>query len=123
MMDYDDYLQNAAINEAQKNTRETTRELERQTGDIELRLVALEQKLTYMTLINEAMFSLLGEQMQVGEAELLVRIGQIAEVRKQRAEAKSSCIGCGRETVSTRQRCMYCGGKLSGEAAASIFVF
>lgn len=123
MTDYYDYVQDAANYEALKNTRETTRELERQTGDIELRLVALEQKLAYLTLINEAMFGLLGEQLQLGEAELLVRIGEVAEARKQHADAKSSCSSCGRQTLSTRQRCMYCGGKLLGESAASLFAF
>lgn len=122
-MDYYEYMQNTAITETQQSTRDTARELERQTGDLELRLVALEQKLTYLSLINEAMFSLLGEQMQLGEAELLVRIGQVAGQRKQRAEAKSSCSNCGRETLSTRQRCMYCGGKLISESARSIFEF
>jgi hypothetical protein len=123
MTDYYDYMQNTAIDNVQQASRETLRELERQTGDMELRVVALEQKLTYMTLINEAMFSLLGEQLQLGEAELLVRIGEVAQTRKARADTKASCSSCERESLSTRQRCMYCGGKLTSEVPASLFVF
>jgi DNA-directed RNA polymerase subunit RPC12/RpoP len=97
--------------------------MEAQTIDMEYRLKAAEQKIKQLSLLGEAMFSLLGEQLNLGETELQARILQVTEQRKTRVEAKFTCSDCGRQTNATRQKCMYCGGKLLDMREPSPFAF
>lgn len=116
-MTYRDYSQDAAIRKA----NESARELEAQTIDIESRLKAAEQKIEQLSLLNEAMFRLLGDKLNLGDAELRAHMLQVAELRKTRVEAKFTCSDCGRQTNAARQKCMYCGGKLMGMTDPSPF--
>ena len=118
MTDFYDYAQDSAI----RQVNQTAHELEAQTGDLNQRLAVVEQKLKRLTLVSEAMFSLLGEQLQLGEAELLVRIEQVIEQRKNHVAAKFTCSSCGRETNLTKPKCIYCGGAILGVPDVSPFV-
>lgn len=118
-MDFYDYAQDSKI----QRINETAHELEAQTLGIEQRLEATEKRLKQLVLVSEAMFSLLGEQLNLGEAELLARIQVVVEARKNRTETKLTCSSCQRELVSTRKKCMYCGGELAGATVTSPFVF
>jgi len=85
------------------------------------RLEKLELTIKNISIINEALYEIIVSKLGVTGVDLAVMIDQVTINRGARLEAKSTCNACGRLVPSHKQKCIYCGGELSGETRVSPF--
>jgi hypothetical protein len=114
----DNFLHHEVIHVETKDPVKTTPGLAVLTED---RLDQLELTVKNLSVINEALYEIIVAKLGVNSVDLAVMIDQVTANRSVRLEAKSTCIACGRLVSSHKQKCIYCGGELSGNTKISPF--
>ncbi|HTF95122.1 MAG TPA: hypothetical protein VL995_03235 [Cellvibrio sp.] len=104
-------------------TRQLLRESQSSTDDNGDRIRKLEDKLANLSLVTEALWTLLNKRTKLTDEDLASSIQTVIQSRKARDEAKLTCIKCKMQSSINHKKCIYCGGELIGHINKSLFNF
>lgn len=112
--DPSDAYQAAAASQAQSSARSAQESMRH-----------LEQRLERLTLVCEAMWSLLQEHTQLSEQDLLHRLDEMQQKHSQSNqtepansnEQRPACDNCGRTLNPRHDKCLYCGTPRPADSA------
>lgn len=104
-------------------TRKLLRETQTETDDNSERIRKLENKLNNLSLVTEALWTLLNKRTKLTNEDLAASIQEVAQTRRTREESKLICIKCKMQNSINHKKCMYCGGELVGHTEKSLFNF
>ncbi len=104
-------------------TRKLLRETQNETDDNGDRIRKLEDKLANLSLVTEALWSLLNKRTKLTNEDLAASIHEVVHARKTREETKLTCVKCRMQNSINHKKCMYCGGELVGHTEKSLFNF
>lgn len=104
-------------------TRKLLHESQTETDDNGDRIRKLEDKIANLSLVTEALWSLLNTRTRLTDEDLATSINNVIQTRKAREETKLTCIKCKMQNSINHKKCMYCGGELTGHTSKSLFNF
>lgn len=117
----------ANINDGMANldieTRQLLRDAQAGTDDNGDRIRKLEEKLANLSLVTEALWTLLNKRTKLTDEDLASSMQDVIQTRKARDEAKLTCIKCKMQNTINHKKCIYCGGELVGHVSKSLFNF
>lgn len=117
----------ANINDGMANldieTRQLLRDAQAGTDDNGDRIRKLEEKLANLSLVTEALWTLLNKRTKLTDEDLASSMQDVIQTRKARDEAKLTCIKCKMQNTINHKQCIYCGGELVGHVSKSLFNF
>lgn len=120
----DDFdLGNVGMHDLDAETRTLLRETHTETDDNSNRIRKLEDKLANLSVVTEALWSLLNKRTKLTNEDLAASIQEVVQTRKIREETKLTCIKCKMQNSINHKKCMYCGGELTGQSSKSLFNF
>ncbi len=91
-------------------------------GDDSLsRIEALEHNVARLSLLSEALWQVLQEKSPKTSADLSRYVDAVVQQRKNRSEQKLRCLICNHSSPAVKAACIYCGGKLEGQAEIAVF--
>lgn len=104
-------------------TRKLLRDTHTETDDNSERIRKLEDKVANLSLLTEALWTLLNKRTKLTDDDLANSIQQVLQARKIRDEAKLLCIKCKMQNSINQKKCIYCGGELVGHTSRTLFNF
>lgn len=104
-------------------TRKLLRETQTETDDNNERIRKLEDKLANLSLVTEALWTLLNKRTKLTNEDLATSIQEVIQTRKAREETRLTCIKCKMQNSINHKKCMYCGGELTGHTSKGLFNF
>ncbi len=116
-------LGNIGITDLDNETRKLIRDTHTESDDNSERIRKLESKLTNLSLVTEALWTLLNKRTKLTNEDLAASIQEVAQTRRTREESKLICIKCKMQNSINHKKCMYCGGELLGHTEKSLFNF
>ena len=120
----DDFdLGNVGMHDLDAETRTLLRETHTETDDNSNRIRKLEDKLANLSVVTEALWSLLNKRTKLTNEDLAASIQEVVQTRKIPEETKLTCIKCKMQNSINHKKCMYCGGELTGQSSKSLFNF
>ena len=96
-------------------TRRLLRETQTESDDSKERLRKLEEKVANLSLMTEALWTLLNRRTKLTDDDLIASIQEVAQSRKLREETRLTCIKCKMQNSINHKKCIYCGGELVGQ--------
>lgn len=85
-------------------------------GDLAAQVTDLQQRLDRLTLVTQALFTVLEDRYNVTEADVTNQMEVIAAAHHAKAAPKSLCRACGHEVVPRHGKCIYCGEPLGADS-------
>lgn len=104
-------------------TRKLLRETHTESDDNNERIRKLESKLNNLSLVTEALWTLLNKRTKLTNEDLATSIQEVVQSRRTREETKLVCLKCKMQNSINHKKCMYCGGELTGHTEKSLFNF
>lgn len=114
---------NSGLNDLDAEARRLLRETQTGTDDNSERIRKLEDKLANLSLITEALWTLLNKRTKLTNEDLAASIQDVIAARKTYEEIKLTCVKCNMKNSIHQKKCIYCGGSLSGQTSGSLFSF
>ncbi len=121
--DFPDVGNGAGIPNLDFETRKLLQDSKTDADDNGERIRKLEYKIANLSLVTEALWSLLNTRTRLTDEDLATSINNVIQTRKAREEAKLTCIKCKMQNSINHKKCMYCGGELTGHTSKSLFNF
>ncbi len=116
-------LGNIGITDLDNETRKLIRDTHTESDDNSERIRKLESKLTNLSLVTEALWTLLNKRTKLTDEDLAASIQEVIQTRRTREESKLTCVKCKMQNSINHKKCMYCGGELLGHTEKSLFNF
>lgn len=116
-------LGNIGITDLDNETRKLIRDTHTESDDNSERIRKLESKLTNLSLVTEALWTLLNKRTKLTNEDLTASIQEVIQTRRTREESKLTCVKCKMQNSINHKKCMYCGGELLGHTEKSLFNF
>ncbi|QEY18745.1 hypothetical protein D0C16_23830 [Cellvibrio sp. KY-GH-1] len=116
-------LGNIGITDLDNETRKLIRDTHTESDDNSERIRKLESKLTNLSLVTEALWTLLNKRTKLTNEDLAASIQEVIQTRRTREESKLTCVKCKMQNSINHKKCMYCGGELLGHTEKSLFNF
>lgn len=104
-----------------EESKKLAKEAAKVSADNDNRLNKLEAKVNALSVMNEALFRLLAAQPGIDESALKGMMETIVADRKVRQEMKLICGECNMQVPASREKCLYCGGKIAGVVSKTLF--
>lgn len=104
-------------------TRKLLREAQTETDDNGERIRKLEDKVANLSLVTEALWTLLNKRTKLTDEDLAASIQQVIQARKAHEETRLTCIKCKMQNSINHRKCIYCGGELAGHTGKGLFNF
>lgn len=104
-------------------TRKLLRETHTESDDSNERIRKLEDKLANLSLVTEALWTLLNKRTKLTNEDLATSIQEVVQARRTREETRLTCVKCKMQNAINHKKCMYCGGELTGHISKSLFNF
>ncbi len=104
-------------------TRKLLRDSHTESDDSNERIRKLEDKLANLSLVTEALWTLLNKRTKLTNDDLAACMQDVLQTRRARDETKLVCIKCKMQNSVNHKKCIYCGGELSGQVEKSLFNF
>src|SRR5690606_23568255 len=104
-------------------TRRLLRETHTEPDDSNERIRKLEERVANLSLMTEALWSLLNKRTKLSDQDLLTSVQEVSQSRKARGEIKLTCVKCKLQNAVNNKKCIYCGGELIGHPEKNPFHF
>ena len=111
------YSTDNLIDDGSKEQAQTKRSV----NDNQQRIATLEREVANLSNLVEGMWNLLQSNTQLNDDNLREAITEVIASRKRLREKKRGCKSCARFVSAQYQKCIYCGGELTGDAEPALF--
>ena len=119
----DDFLPNIKHDALDEETKKLLGNTAREADDNGVRIKKLEDKVANLSLLTESLWELLIKKTKLTDDDLASIIPDVMQKRRQRDEAKLTCIKCKMQNAINHKKCVYCGGELVGHSGKRAFQF
>lgn len=85
-------------------------------GDLAAQVTDLQQRLDRLTLVTQALFTVLEDRYNVTEADVTNQMEVIAATYRAQTVRKMICPACGHEAAPRHGKCIYCGAQLGADS-------
>lgn len=119
----DDFPKNFNLEGLDDETRKLLGGNQSETDDLGARIKKLEEKVANLSLLSESLWELLTKKTKLTDEDLASVIPEVMQKRRQRDDAKLTCIKCKMQNAINHKKCVYCGGELTGHSGKRAFQF
>lgn len=122
-MSDDLYPVDGGLGSLDAEARRLLRDNKTETDDTGDRIRKLEDKLANLSLLTEALWTLLNKRTKLTNEDLAASMQEVYLARKSREETKLTCVKCSMKNSINHKKCIYCGGELTGHGDKNLFNF